>query len=98
MSKYDKNSNIVGYVYTALAIILIFGTYFFSGSDPVNSTNILKSHGYSNIKCEGYSWFLGDRELNRTKFTATSPNGENVVGAVCYSFRPLNADIIIKGN
>ena len=98
MRNFLRNIDISGYIYFILAIILIVGSISLSGSDVENTTHILKAHGYTNIKCDGYAWTTGDRELNRTKFTATSPNGESVTGAICYSFRPSNADIIIKGN
>jgi len=76
--------------------ILLMVCYLLSGDNPQNTITILEKRGYKNIHCQGYSLFLGTRDFNRTRFTATAPNGDEVHGAVTYTFNPNKADIIIK--
>lgn len=88
----------MNYLPGILVGIILFGYYALSGDNPTNTVRVLEKHGYKDIKCVGYSFFIGERSLNRTEFTAVAPNGVPVHGAVCYTFKPSAADIVIAGN
>ena len=54
-------------------------------TDPDSSTKVLSDQGYTNIKIGGYAWLScsSKDDLYSTEFTATSPGGKTVAGAVC---------------
>ena len=66
------------FVIIALAIGLV-------GCSSRNSTiETLTEQGYTNIETHGHAWFAcSEDDVFATKFTATSPSGHRVEGAVC---------------
>lgn len=53
-------------------------------TDSASATKALQVAGYSNIKITGYDWFACGRDDSySTGFTAISPSGIEVDGAVC---------------
>lgn len=62
-----------------LACLLLSGCY--SGNDTID---VLSKDGYTNIETHGHAFFAcGKDDSFATKFTATSPVGNKVSGAVC---------------
>lgn len=53
-------------------------------SDAPTAERVLADNGYTNIKTNGYAFLsCGEKDSFATSFTATSPNGRQVSGAVC---------------
>lgn len=53
-------------------------------TDPDNAVKVLKNSGFTDIKAGGYAWVTcSDNDTFATKFTAISPTGQPVSGAVC---------------
>lgn len=53
-------------------------------SDPQGARKALEDNGYTNVRTNGYSFFMcGERDIYSTEFRATSPAGKDVSGAVC---------------
>jgi hypothetical protein len=57
-------------------------------TDPDGAVKVLSDNGFSNIKTGGYGWLScsSKEDVYKTEFTATSPNGSQVKGAVCKGF------------
>lgn len=66
-------------------IAIIMGIMLLSGcTDASNTSRILTQNGYTDVSITGYSWFMcAESDLYSTGFTAKSPNGRYVSGAVC---------------
>lgn len=74
-------------------MILILVLLFASCSDPGGATKFLQSQGYTDISITGYDFFAkGKDDFTSTGFTAITPNGDFVKGAVTdkgpITFRP----------
>lgn len=54
-------------------------------TDPDGAVKVLSDNGFTKIQTGGYAWLsCGSKDdIYRTEFTATSPNGSLVKGAVC---------------
>ena len=53
-------------------------------TDPKQAEKVLKQQGYTSINAGGYSWLgCSQDDTYATEFTAISPNGSPVKGAVC---------------
>jgi len=53
-------------------------------SAPGSAVETLTEQGYTNIETHGHAWFACSQDdVFKTKFTATSPSGHKVKGAVC---------------
>lgn len=53
-------------------------------SDAPTAERVLRQAGYTRVTTRGHSWFgCSEKESFATAFTATSPSGEVVTGAVC---------------
>lgn len=48
--------------------------------------HVLRVAGYKNVETLGYKWFACDEGGTCTKFTATAPDGEQVMGHVSCGF------------
>ncbi|MBL5927801.1 hypothetical protein [Enterobacter asburiae] len=57
-------------------------------TDPDGAVKVLSDNGFTNIKTGGYGWLScsSEDDVYSTEFTATSPNGNSVKGAVCKGF------------
>lgn len=56
-------------------------------TQPDRSFFTLQDQGYTEIKIGGYAWFMCSEDDNfATRFTAVSPSGTKVSGAVCSAF------------
>lgn len=63
-----------------LAVLLALGAC----SDAPTAERVLRQNGYTNITTHGYgAFYCGKEDTYSTKFTATSPGGQRVSGAVC---------------
>jgi len=53
-------------------------------TDPIKSEQVLSENGYTEIKIGDYAYFMcGRDDQYATSFTAKSPSGKYVKGAVC---------------
>lgn len=57
-------------------------------TDPDGAVKVLLDNGFTNIKTGGYGWLScsSKDDVYKTEFTAISPNGSQVKGAVCKGF------------
>ena len=57
-------------------------------TDPDGAVKVLSDNGFTNIKTGGYAWMLcsSKDDAYATEFSATSPIGNSVKGAVCKGF------------
>ncbi len=68
---------ILSVIMAAVCVILVGCT------SPESTRNTLETMGFSNITVGGYSFFkCGKDDFSCTSFTATSPGGKSVRGAV----------------
>lgn len=75
-------------------ILVLVALLFVSCSDAKNTTEFLTNQGYTNIETFGFDFLAaGKDDWSTTRFTALSPTGKTVKGAVsdkgplCF-FRP----------
>lgn len=53
-------------------------------TDGAGAKRLLEANGYKDINITGYSvWSCSEDDIYSTGFTATSPSGSRVSGAVC---------------
>ena len=69
-----------------LGVVILFNAPI-SCTQPDKATEILKAHGYTDIQITGYRPFMAsDSDTFSTGFTAKSPSGQRVSGAVTSGF------------
>jgi len=67
-----------------LATIVIAALSLAACSDASDARRVLDDQGYTDIRVGGHAWFAcSDHDSYATKFTAKSPIGRQVSGAVC---------------
>ena len=65
-------------------LILIIALLSAGCTDQQKTYKTLSDNGYTDINVGGYSWFMcGNGDDYATEFTAKSPSGKFVSGAVC---------------
>jgi hypothetical protein len=65
-------------------LILALCFLFIACTDERGAKRVLLDNGYTNVQITGFDFFTcSDKETFATGFTATSPNGRRVQGAVC---------------
>ncbi len=53
-------------------------------TDAKTAQRVLEDQGYTDVRADGYAAFsCSDQDTFKTAFTATSPSGRPVSGAVC---------------
>lgn len=89
MPKPNKN-NLITFIPTLLTfigvcvVILLVCTQFLWGIDPIGTTTLLNSQGYTKVEITGYQWFAcGEGDLFSTGFNAINSNNHSVSGTVC---------------
>lgn len=66
-----------------ITTLIIFILVLSSCTDETNARRVLESNGYKNITLTGYRPFMrGEDDTFTTGFSATSPSGHHVTGAV----------------
>ena len=66
-------------------LVALFLTVAITGcTDPIKAERVLSENGYTEIKTGDYAYFMcGKDDQYATSFTAKSPSGKYVHGAVC---------------
>ena len=72
---------VIGVIVLLVVCVFVDAKLF---TDAPGATRVLQSQGYTDIKITGHAWFQCDeKDKFETAFTAKSPAGVQVSGAVC---------------
>lgn len=83
MDKDDAKTILKGFLILA-GIVLYIILMPMACTSPVTAQKTLEDNGYTHVQTTGYRWFTCDNhDLFSTGFTAVSPSGKPVSGAVC---------------
>lgn len=70
-----------------MLLVLALASTATACSDNEGAKRLLEKQGYTNVQTNGHSWFTCSKDDEvTTSFTATSPSGHQVSGAVCRGF------------
>lgn len=79
---------------TLITISLFVSVFWIGCVAPDEARRVLEQQGYTEIQTGGYAfWACSEDDRIRTKFTATSPSGHRVSGAVCSGLLLKNSTI-----
>lgn len=79
-----RNAHWVEFV--AVAVVLLVGVALMGmcGTKPDTTRRVLEAQGFTRVEPGGYAWLdCSEKDVFRTRFTAQSPAGVQVTGAVC---------------
>jgi hypothetical protein len=66
-------------------------------SDPNETRQAVEAMGMKDVQPEGYAWFgCGRDDDQRTRFTATNPNGQRVEGVACSNWSPFGKATTVR--
>jgi hypothetical protein len=71
-------------IIVGIAILVVVGAMALGKgcSNGPEAESVLRSEGYTDIETGGFAWSCGNDDNHCTSFTATSPSGAHVRGAV----------------
>lgn len=90
---FNRPDKIAGFLVVLLGVAWGTGKFLV---DPDGTHSLLMQNNYTKIETGGYAWGdCSDTSFIRTRFTAISPDGKRVSGAVCQGVRPR---IVVRVN
>ena len=89
MKHIPGHSTLIHYVISGTVVLLLLLVYVILPATgllarPDTARTVLEQQGYTSIETNGYAWFrCGHDDVFATRFSADTPSGARVDGAVC---------------